>query len=120
MKTKIKFKYVSYITGLLAAIFFYFYLDRDQEKTKIREDVEYPFINKNSNDYKGIITKRSISGIYKGTQLFELSTGQKFSASGFNFLEVGDSIHRPMNADSIYIFYQTGKQSKLFLFRESK
>lgn len=117
---KIKFKYISYIAGLLASIFFYFYLDRDQEKTKAQENIEYPFINKNSYDYQGVIIKRSISGVYRGTQLFELSTGQKFSASGFNFLEVGDSIHRPMNADSIYIFYQTGKQSKLFLFRDSK
>ena len=101
---KIKFKYISYIAGLLASIFFYFYLDRDQEKTKVQENIEYPFINKNSYDYQGVITKRSISGVYKGAYLFDLSNGQKFSTSGFSFLKVGDSIHRPANADIIYLY----------------
>lgn len=68
------------------------------------EDNEYPFITKNSNDYQGVITKRSISGVYKGAYLFDLSNGQKFSTSGFSFLKVGDSIHRPANVDIIYLY----------------
>lgn len=120
MKKNTLLKYLFYIVCLLVTITFYFYLNEDQEKTKTNEDIEYPFINKNNNDYQGTIIKKSISRVYKGTQLFELSNGQKFSASGFNFLEVGDSIHRPMDADSIYIVYQTGKQSILFLFRDCK
>lgn len=100
------------------ALGFYYYLQIDKKATVIMEDHEYPFLSKNSNDYCGTIIKRSMSGVYTGTYLFELSNGQKFSESGF--LEVGDSIHRPADKDSIYIFYKTGKESKISLYREHK
>lgn len=121
MKLKIskKIKYIYILFCVLAVIFYHFYLQEDREKIIVEEGVNYPFLSKNSNDYCGTIIKRSMSGVYTGTYLFELSNGQKFSESGF--LEVGDSIHRPANMDSLYIYRERGtKQSKIFLFRDNK
>ena len=101
------------------ALGFYYYLQIDKKATVVMEDYEYPFIEKTPFDYQGTIVKRSISGIYKGTFLYELSSGQRFAAD-FSFLSVGDSVHRPANKDSICIFYKTGKQSKISLYREYK
>lgn len=114
-----KKNYLRYIISALMALGFYYYLQVDKKATVIMEDVEYPIISRNNNDYRGVITSRSMSGVYKGTWLFELSNGQKFSAD-MSFLQIGDSIHRPANNDSIYIAYQTGKQSKIFLYRDTK
>lgn len=106
-----KKNYLRYIISALMALGFYYYLQVNKKATVIIEDKEYPSITKNSLDYQGIITKRSISGVYKGAYLFDLSNGQKFSTSGFSFLKVGDSIHRPANADIIYLYIDRGLDS---------
>lgn len=66
------------------ALGFYYYLQVDKKATVILEDNEYPFISRNSNDYRGVIISRSIRGVYKGAWLFELSNGQK-KISGYVF-----------------------------------
>lgn len=99
-----KKNYLRYIISALMALGFYYYLQVDRKATVLLEDNEYPSITGNSKDYQGVITKRSISGVYKSAYLFDLSNGQRFSTSGFSFLKVGDSIHRPANADIIYLY----------------
>ncbi|WP_185107308.1 hypothetical protein [Dysgonomonas macrotermitis] len=117
MSRKIKYLYILF--SVLAVAFFRFYLQKDKVETIINEGADYPLLSKNSNDYCGTIIKRSMSGVYTGTYLFELSNGQKFSESGF--LDVGDSIHRPANKDSLFIYREKGtKESKIYLYRDRK
>lgn len=114
-----KKNYWRYIVTGLIALGFYYYLQIDKKATVLLEDNEYPNIAKNSKNYQGLITRRALSGAYKGCYLFDMSNGQKFSTSDLTHLKVGDSIHRPSNMDSIYI-YRNGNLSRVFLYRKHK
>lgn len=111
-----KKNYWRYIVTGLMALGFYYYLQIDKKATVLLEDSEYPILNNNSLDYNGVIANRTISGVYRGVYLFDLTNGQKFSTSGFSFLKIGDSIHRPANMDIIFLFID-GKLDSIPLHR---
>lgn len=66
-----------------------------------------------------------MSSYWKGTRIFELSNGEKLSTSSSTrnyeygngelmfFLQVGDSIYKPVNTDSIFIY----RENKTYYFR---
>jgi len=97
-------KYLYIMGGILCAIFMHFYLQYSFEKRELQENVEYPLIYNQNSEIKGKIVKRSISKVIKNTYLIELTDNQKFTIYGFSFLQVGDSICKPANVDTLYIF----------------
>lgn len=89
---------------------------KNNEKIKEKEGREYPRITIVSKEFKGVIYEISQSKYWAGTYIVSLTGGQNFSIWSnsrnydygkkevMNFLEVGDSIHKPIDSDSLLIF----------------
>jgi len=107
MKKKSNYIYAG--IGLIAIILFYILDPYFSEKKRNKENIEYPLIYGSHLKFEGIIVKRNISMSWKGTYLFTLSNNQKFSGEHISFLQIGDSIFKAANSDSLYIFNEEGK-----------
>ena len=113
--------YLLPIIGLIIMcipIFFWqdFYEWRDNKKNRLIE--EYPSIKDINKELKSKVVHKQISPFFSGTYLFHLSNGDKFSLANqernyqyeklhsnlMRMLSVGDSIYKPKNTDSIYVF----------------
>jgi len=124
-------KNVSTVLGILliGLIFLSHYLiERHMKNSRKREDKEYMDIQKSYLEYKGVISSKKMSDGYAGTVLFELRNGVKFriyetsinysigNIDLTSFMTYGDSIYKPDNTDSIYI-YRKGKEYHFILGR---
>lgn len=97
-------------------ILFGVYSEKDLEDRRKKEDHEYVNIEKTSKEFKGKIISKQMSKGYKGSILVQLNNNRKFSMTwgGGNylyskqnlsyFMQVGDSIFKPLLSDSIYVF----------------
>jgi hypothetical protein len=102
-----------------------FTTDSRSQKEREKEDAQFPKIENISKEYKGRLVKTGISNAYVGRTLLYFSNGQKaaitdntfnYAVSTVNlmsFVQAGDSIYKPVNTDSIFIY----RGSKTYYFR---
>jgi transposase len=117
-----KYKYIILLLMLILGIFLFFVMNNDKNKYQSLKD-EFPIINNlNFQKFSGQITKKETHMSMRGVYLVSLSNGQKFSIGGtslnylygvdfdlIKFIAVGDSIFKPSNTDSIFIYRNTRK-----------
>lgn len=117
------------IVGLILIcipIVFWKYIIEYRENDKQKLILEYPLLINVKKEIRGKIATIRISNYYSGTSLYYLSNEEKFRLSGLtinydynklnndlmNMLSVGDSIYKPANSDSIYVY----RKDKKFYF----
>lgn len=122
-------KYIGLISGIFIFIY-YLQFDYNYENKKELENIDYPALEENfSNEYKGRLVYYELSSRNKGSFLIQLSNGDKVSLSPYptknykyftsslkDILSVGDSIYKPKNSDTIYVF----KKNNIYYFRLGK
>ena len=115
--------YLNIFFIILAAAIIYSSTQSDKEgaKTKDKESIEYPFIEESSQEFRGEIYDINQSKYWAGAYLITLTNGQNFSigASTINYeygkveamksLEIGDSVYKPINSDSLLIHRENKK-----------
>jgi hypothetical protein len=102
-------------------IFFSIYNEKRMDDQREKEDNEYVQIEKSNNEYKGRILSKKESKGYKGRTLVYLNNNGKFTISGGGrnylysnqdlsyFMQIDDSIFKPLNTDSLYIIRNNRK-----------
>jgi len=102
-----------------------FTTDSRSQKQREKEDAKFPKIESFSLEIKGRLVKIGGSNAYAGRKLLYFSNGQKAAVSHdiFNyeisnvsieyFMQPGDSIYKPSNSDSIFIY--RGNETYYFL-----
>lgn len=102
--------------------------DSRSQKEQEVEDAQFPKIENMDKECKGRLAKTGISKAYTGRTLLYFSNGQKaaitdntfnYTISKVNlmsFVQVGDSIYKPANTDSIFIY----RGNKIYYFRLGK
>ncbi|MDH6356137.1 Zn/Cd-binding protein ZinT [Dysgonomonas sp. PH5-45] len=102
-----------------------FTTDSRSQKEREKEDAQFPEIENISKEFKGTLVKTGISNAYVGRTLLYFSNGQKaaitdntfnYAISEVNlmsFVQVEDSIYKPANSDSIFIY----RGDKTYYFR---
>lgn len=102
------------VVGII--IFFIIYNNSNIDNKRKKEDNEYIQIEMSNKEYKGRVLSKQRSKGYTGLTLVHLTNNIKFSISGGGrnymysnqdlnyFMQIGDSIFKPYNTDSIYIF----------------
>ena len=123
-------KYLIYIflliSFLLGLVFFYQSDINDRKESELLEE-EYPWVKKgDSFEILGVVQRGKISlkQYSKGAFCIDLNNGLKFSLAGITrnylykpydikeFLEINDSIYKPAQSDSLYIY----RDGKVFYF----
>lgn len=112
MKKEVKVM-LQFSIGIIVLLCLYFFIN----KKSAQEGQEYPDIGSlYTNEIKGSVKKYSIGWKYKGTKQITLSSNMNFLLYGstYNFqygepnlmalITVGDSIFKPANSDSIYLY----------------
>lgn len=108
------------ITSFILILLIYF--KEEMKKDKINEKETYLSLNETTQEFKGLIIKRTLSAHWAGTYLYDLSTNQKFHLSGLTLnrsyekkyqdlitsLHTGDSIFKPKNSDTLYVYRKRG------------
>lgn len=79
---------------------FYYYSDY----RKKQETIDYPLLHTFKGQVNGIVINKSSSYIYRNTFRIRLYGNQRFSIHDFGYIQVGDSLYRPANTDSLYIY----------------
>lgn len=117
-------KKLNYIVPIfLAAVtLVWMYLDyANTEEQKKMEDILYPEINKLTQSISGTVFYARSSSVWNGALLVSLTNTSTFSVSeptynwdyrvvSFDyFIKENDSIYKPINSDSIYV-YRNGKE----------
>lgn len=124
---------------LVVVIFFLLGKERfegHQQMNKDKESAEYPNLeNSYHYEFSGRVTKRGLSKNWGvGTYLFDLSTGKNFTLSQNtinykykknyqalrNSLFVNDSIYKPKNSDTVYVYKEKDTQFYYILGRKIK
>ena len=121
------FKSIWYVLSVLLIPLIFFIGKQNEKKMeegRQREDREYTPIDNSPREFKGMIISTKMSAYWKGTQVVHLSN-DKFTTSSStrnyeygggemaSFMHVGDSIYKPANTDSIYIY----RGNKTYYFR---
>ncbi|GAB6013051.1 hypothetical protein [Viscerimonas tarda] len=124
---EIKWKIILRIITLIFFILGFFFLKEPFmdviNKRRNEDDKMYPYIVGLPREFKGKIIRRFLNLNWAGTYSFELSNGDKFSLSTgtwnddygrrgglLHHLSVGDSIYKPVNNDSLYLYRKNEKQ----------
>lgn len=112
MKKEVKVM-LQFSIGIIVLLCLYFFIN----KKSTQEGIEFPKIETYlDKEVRGVVTKYSINWNTRGSMLVTLSSNTKLSIYGstYNFqyrepnlmalITVGDSIFKPANSDSIYLY----------------
>jgi hypothetical protein len=131
METKKMETIFGVIFTIVAVVILYSSLgQKDEMKTKREKELkEYPDIENVFTEYKGIVINSHLSKGMVGAKSITLNNGQKFLVSSdtwnrkykkgamMEFIQIGDSIYKPANSDSIFIY--RGNKTYYFLLGRS-
>lgn len=115
-----KIKYMFSTLALLIGITWFLWTPSESE-SQLKEQMIYPRLDDISNSICGSVFSIRQSKTRNGTHIIMLNNNQGFSISGvtsnrnyksyrlFEFLQTNDSIYKPANTDSIYIWRDNKK-----------
>lgn len=109
------------ILVIAVIVLLYIYNNEKLDKQRKKEDREYVKIENLRSEYKGKVLSKNRSKGYTGLTLIHLTNNGKLSISGSTrnyfyskqnlgyFIQVGDSIFKPLGSDSVYIIRNNKK-----------
>lgn len=118
--------YVILFVGIVALGYYFQSVVDDNIEDKREKELEvYKEIGDQKKDINGVVTLRAFSQVWNGTLLVHLKNGDQFALSSLTynnnyterslkrFIQIGDSISKLTNSDSIYIY----RKDKTYYFR---
>lgn len=104
------------ISSIVSFVFLSSWIDDNMNQTRKKEILEYPSLSREfDKNYEGTISHKKLSRGFGGYYLFTLINGIRFGVSTsyhynykpydlLDFIEVGDSINKPANNDTLFIY----------------
>lgn len=107
---------ILFVSIVTLGYYFQSVIDDNIEDKREKELEVYREIGDQRKDINGVVTLRAFSQVWNGTLLVHLNNGDQFALSSLTynnnyaerslkrFIQIGDSISKLTNSDSIYIY----------------